>query len=84
MKYVYDVTIAYYHKEKGFGAKPSLLQIHYGDLDGYEFHVHVQKFNMCDLPDQDSKLSAWVFDRFKEKDALLERLKTHWPSKKNL
>jgi len=61
---VYDVTIGY---EKGV---PTLWQY----IKGYapRAHLHVRRFPITELPDEDGALATWLLDRFVEKDQLLE------------
>jgi hypothetical protein len=44
----------------------------------YRFHVHTRRFAIEDLPQEDAELSAWVHKLYREKDKLLEDLKTNW------
>ncbi|RKP09830.1 hypothetical protein THASP1DRAFT_13736, partial [Thamnocephalis sphaerospora] len=79
VKHVYDFTIAYQHSKRGFGVSPSLLRVHSHSLRGeYRFHVHVRRYAIDDLPNDDEELAKWVHQTYREKDALLEDLKTNW------
>ncbi|CAG8786637.1 3201_t:CDS:2 [Cetraspora pellucida] len=75
-----DFTIAYRHITQGFQFPPNLLQVHsYSPLSPpWSFHVHVRRYAIKDLPQEDEKLSEWVRQIFVEKDALLEDMKTRW------
>jgi 1-acyl-sn-glycerol-3-phosphate acyltransferase len=66
---IYDVTIGY---EQGV---PTLWQY----IKGYapRAHLHVRRYPLDDLPDGEDDLSAWLLDRFREKDALLEHFYEH-------
>ena len=61
---VYDATIAY---ENGV---PSLWQWAKGYVQ--KAHLHVRRFPMDDLPQDDAALNEWLYARFQEKDARLE------------
>lgn len=62
---VYDVTLGY---EEGV---PSLWQF----IQGYvpRAHMHVRRYPIEDLPHESAALSAWLMDRFQEKDQRLAR-----------
>ncbi|KAF9437910.1 hypothetical protein BGZ76_010621 [Entomortierella beljakovae] len=79
VKCVYDFTFAYYHQTKGFGVPPDLVRVHTGRLSPeYKFHVHVRRYMIDDLPEDEEKLSDWVVQKYVEKDALLEQMKENW------
>jgi 1-acyl-sn-glycerol-3-phosphate acyltransferase len=61
---VYDVTIGYVQ------GVPTLWQY----IKGYarEAHLHVRRCPLSSLPADDSALSAWLLERFRDKDRLLE------------
>jgi 1-acyl-sn-glycerol-3-phosphate acyltransferase len=63
---VYDVTIGYENPT------PSLVNCFEAKVRWIE--VHVRRYAMDDMPEAEDALEAWVFDRFKEKEALLEHL----------
>ncbi|MFH1808333.1 MAG: lysophospholipid acyltransferase family protein [Pseudomonadota bacterium] len=60
---VYDVSIAY---EQGV---PSLWQYIQGF--GRLAHIHVRRYTMDQLPQEDAELDRWLQDRWAEKDRLL-------------
>ncbi len=62
---VYDVTIGY---EDGF---PTLTQWCKGYVP--KTYLHVRRFPSADLPESDKELTAWLVERFREKDDLLEQ-----------
>ncbi|CAO3566497.1 hypothetical protein BGZ70_000960 [Mortierella alpina] len=79
VKCVYDFTFAYYHQTKGFGVPPDLVRVHTGQLSPeYKFHVHVRRYQLDDLPEDEEKLSEWVVQKYVEKDAFLEQMKENW------
>jgi len=61
---VYDVTIGY---EEGV---PTLWQW----IKGYvrRVHVHVRRFPMQELPQDEAEIASWLVTRYQEKDDLLE------------
>ncbi len=65
---VYDVTIGY------VGGVPTLWQYSLGYAP--VVHLHVRRFAMDRLPEDHEALSAWLMERWREKDALLERFYT--------
>ncbi|CAG8603388.1 278_t:CDS:2 [Racocetra persica] len=85
--YLYlDFTIAYRHITQGLQFPPNLLQVHsYSPLSPpWTFHVHIRRYAIKDLPQEDEKLSEWVRQIFVEKDALLEDMKTRWTQSEKL
>ncbi|CAG8542964.1 8542_t:CDS:2 [Ambispora gerdemannii] len=86
VKFVYDFTIAYRHVTKGIQSPPNLVQVHsYSNLSPpWSFHVHVRKYAIEDLPRDEEKIAEWVKERFVEKDAILEDMKTHWTKSERL
>ncbi len=73
---VYDLTIAYGHKNKFLAApgmwetlsQPSLSNL-------YKFHVHVKRYPIEFLPQTDGELAQWLEDRWMEKGDKLEGLR---------
>lgn len=61
---VYDVTVAY------VGGVPTLWQWTKGYVD--LCHVHVRRFPMEELPQEEQEISDWLIHRFSEKDKLLD------------
>lgn len=45
------------------------------DKAGYKFYVHVDRFPLEDLPEDDEELASWLKERWMRKDERLERLK---------
>ena len=76
VKAIYDCTVGY---SKGglFMQPPSFWETiaHPRLSDSYEFHVHVERHPIDDLPEQDSELAQWLEDRWIEKDQRLEQWK---------
>jgi len=82
MTAVYDFTFAYQKTtSKGvrFGEAPSLLRIHLAPIDDeYQIHIHVKRYPMDSLPQDDAGLQKWLYDRWVEKDKLMGHLKDQW------
>jgi 1-acyl-sn-glycerol-3-phosphate acyltransferase len=66
---VYDLTIGYVE------GVPTLWQYIGGSVR--TIHLHVRRFPVDELPRLDADLRAWLLERFREKDALLEYFYTH-------
>ncbi len=66
---VYDVTIGYPD------GVPTLWQYTLGYVR--RVHLHVQRFVLSDLPDEEEALTAWLKARFVAKDALLSAYYAH-------
>ncbi len=62
---VYDVTIGY------VGGVPTLWQYVRGFMR--TAHLHVRRYPVALLPTDDEALARWLLERFRDKDALLER-----------
>ncbi|ORX51053.1 hypothetical protein BCR36DRAFT_288947, partial [Piromyces finnis] len=80
VKYVYDFTLAYRHKEKGFGVLPSIATILSSDLSDYQFHIHIRRFPIESIPTDDEGIYQWAINLYQEKDNFLEELKNNWTS----
>lgn len=75
IKDVYDITLAYFHNRKGFAAKPNLFEILTGGLDEYQFHAHIDRIPLREIPQDENGMSNWLYDRYQQKDRLLESIK---------
>lgn len=88
VKYVYDLTLAYFHRTKGFGFTPSLWELITGQIEDYHFHLHVDRIPTSSLPKTDNNdsqsLANWVIDRFRIKNDFLSKLKVQFESKYNI
>jgi len=66
---VYDLTVGYSEKSTLYssvlGGKP------------YSVHVHVRRFEMSSLPKTEEEINTWLYDRYAEKDKLLDYFKKH-------
>jgi len=78
VKFVYDFTIAYSHKEKGFGVMPSIPTLLSTDLSDYRFHIHIRRIPIEEIPNTNEEIYQWAIKLFQEKDNFLEELKHNW------
>ena len=71
---IYDATIGY------VDGVPNLWQWCRGDAP--KIALHVRRFPIADLPQSEEELSAWLKERWREKDELLDHFYKHgqWPS----
>lgn len=42
-----------------------------------DVHIHVRRFRIADLPKDDNAFTSWVYDRWVEKDNLMEHFYKH-------
>ena len=61
---VYDVTIGY------VDGVPTLWQWLAGQVK--KVHVHVRRYGIEELPEQEEALTAWLVERYEEKDLILD------------
>jgi len=81
MKAVYDVTIAYSHKNKFLEAPTIWETLSMSDISGYggyKFHVDVQRFDLEDLPLTDPELAKWLENRWIIKGEWLDKKRAEW------
>ena len=78
INHVYDLTIAYYHHKRGFGATPSLADYLLGRLNEYQFRVHVDRYSMDVLPENDAEIAKWLVKLYESKNSLLAQWKSQW------
>lgn len=72
------MTIAYRCSD-GTATAPDMVRVHVRPLENdYEFHVNVKRYAIADLPDNDEELSAWLRQRYVEKDLFLTKLHSSW------
>lgn len=76
--HVYDLTIAYYHYKRGFGATPSLGDYLLGRLNEYQFRVHANRYSMSEVPETDSEISQWLIKLYEAKNEMLSQWKSEW------
>lgn len=83
IRWVYDLTIIH-NSKRAFQDAPSLVRIHSRSLSPeYQFHIHVKKYWLDDLPDSEDGIRKWVMDRFLEKDAYLAEKEVEWQLQNN-
>lgn len=56
-----------------------MVRLHTRRLDKeYDFHVHVRRYAIADLPQDDEALAAWLRDRYVDKDTFLSQMEKNW------
>lgn len=78
INHVYDITIAYYHYKRGFGATPSLSDFLFGRLNEFQFRTHVDRYSLNILPENDADIAKWLVKLYEEKNVRLAQWKTQW------
>jgi lysocardiolipin and lysophospholipid acyltransferase len=68
---VYDVTIAYEEP-----VRPNFLSIFIGTRP-QRVHLHVRRFKLADLPTDAAQRTEWLYQVWRDKDALLDHFKQH-------
>lgn len=84
INHVYDLTIAYSHYKRGFGATPSLSDYLFGRLNEYKFRVHANRYSMDQIPENDSEISKWLIKLYEEKNVMLSNWKSEWESENKM
>jgi lysocardiolipin and lysophospholipid acyltransferase len=64
--HLYDLTIGYPNNEK-----PTFFTALAGRCPSV-INIHIRRIPITDLPQKDEELKKWVFDKFKEKDELID------------
>ena len=85
--HVYDLTMAYRDVETGqIQRAPTPIQtLGHADLRGrYQFHLHVRRFAVADLPDTEAGIKRWLEERWAAKDDLLKAMAIDWTNAKIL
>lgn len=83
VKYVYDFTLIYRSRKDGtLQRAPTPVETHsYGDLGRhYDFHVHVRRFPISEIPEDEESVTQWLETRWQEKDEILEAASVEWTS----
>jgi len=83
VKHIYDLTLAFYHHSRGFGATPSLSDYLLGRLNEYQYVVHVDRYPICNVPTDDAAITEWLLKIYEHKNQLLLKMKLDWENKKN-
>lgn len=74
--HIYDVTLAYYHEERGWFHAPSLFDLLTANLSKFIIHIHIERIAVKDVPRQrEEDTAAWLRERYLHKDILLKTLK---------
>ncbi|ORZ32424.1 hypothetical protein BCR44DRAFT_116056 [Catenaria anguillulae PL171] len=80
--HVLDFTVAAYHLPTGTFNQvfPTGFDLFSKRLDTlWKFHVHVDQFDITDLPEEDAAVEAWLIDRWVVKDKRLQEWREKWP-----
>lgn len=82
VKHVYDMTLVYRHETGKMQRAPTPVETHsYGDLSlHYKFHLHVRRFAIADIPQDEDSVTEWLETRWQEKDRVLESMAREWTS----
>ncbi|OMH80227.1 putative acyltransferase CST26 [Zancudomyces culisetae] len=74
VKYVYDFTIAYSGvKEHEYAEQVySLKDIYLMGKYPHQIHIHIRKFAVEGIPEDEGDFTSWIRDRFYEKDEILD------------
>ncbi|KAI4602724.1 hypothetical protein KJ359_007942 [Pestalotiopsis sp. 9143b] len=81
VKAVYDLTIAYQHRDQFHKAPDMWETLKLPAITsglGYKFHVHARRFPLEELPHTDEELAKWLEQRWIEKGEWLEKKKQAW------
>lgn len=71
--YVYDITIQY----DGSDGAPTIADLTLGTIPTP--HLHVKKYPVNEIPNDDREIANWLLDRWKEKEELME----YWEKNKH-
>lgn len=75
------MTIAYSHNNKFLEAPTIWDSLSLPSLSGkrgYRFHVHVQRYELANLPESDAELAKWLETRWIGKGQYLESKREEW------
>jgi hypothetical protein len=74
--HIYDVTLAYYHEERGWFHAPTLLDLFTANLSKFITHIHVERVSVKNVPREcEEDAAEWLRERYIHKDTLLRTLK---------
>lgn len=68
---LYDMTVVYYHEDRGLNKTWPFWNMFTGRLDGYHLHIHLERIPFDRMPASEDELKAWIFTQFKLKDGLV-------------
>lgn len=82
VKHVYDMTLVYRDHAGHMQKAPTPVETHScGDLSlHYRFHLHVRRFAIVDIPEDEESVTEWLEKRWQEKDRVLESMAREWTS----
>jgi 1-acyl-sn-glycerol-3-phosphate acyltransferase len=78
IEHIYDLTVAFYHYRRGFGVTPSLSDYLLGRLNEYQFHVHVDRHAMKELPQSEADIAKWLVKLYERKNERIAKIKASW------
>lgn len=80
VRHVYDMTLVYRDEKGNMQRAPTPVETHsYGNLSlHYKFHLHVRRFAIEDIPEDEASVTEWLEERWNEKDRVLEGMKREW------
>ncbi|CAG8484150.1 7683_t:CDS:2 [Funneliformis mosseae] len=72
--YIYDLTIGLEGVERGEFPEEiyTLLKIYFEGRYPRNIHLHIRRYAISEIPEDEDKFTAWLRQRWIEKDALLE------------
>lgn len=74
LKWLIDMTIGYRNNE---GSPPDMFGLCLGYREKQDMHVHYRVYPMAGVPLDSEGLLKWVYDRYVEKEQLLNHFNTH-------
>lgn len=77
---LYDVTLAFAHRSRGFDVVPTFWDFSLFGLDDFELILHVDRHVMEDLPEDDATLTSWLYGLFVRKDQRLAAWRAEYES----
>jgi hypothetical protein len=83
IKHVYDLTLAYSKaggSGKGFMDAPTMWETFAMARVSppWRFHVHVRRFEIKELPEDEEGLKTWLEERWAEKSRILQGMEGEW------
>ncbi|KAL7747960.1 hypothetical protein RI367_006708 [Sorochytrium milnesiophthora] len=83
IKYMYDLTIAYFHEPTRTMNRhfPTLIDMHSNENlhKDWRFHMHLDRFLLEEIPATEDEFGVWIEQRWIEKDKLLQSWEQEWP-----
>ncbi|KAL0640322.1 hypothetical protein Q9L58_000602 [Maublancomyces gigas] len=81
IKHVYDLTLAYSRAGKGgFMSAPTIWEsFAFARVSPpWKFHVHIRRFELKDLPEDEEGVRDWLEGRWAEKSKILQGMEGEW------